>query len=43
MVVNEMFDTIVFLCAAFTGASVIVCGIYLFYKYVLGIDLNLTY
>jgi hypothetical protein len=43
VVINEMFDTVAFLCTVFAGASVIFCGVYLFYKYVLGIDINSTY
>lgn len=43
MIVNEIFDTVAFLCIIFVGASVIMGGVYLFYKYVLGIDFNSTY
>ena len=43
MIVNEAFDALAFLCIALTGLCVIMCGIYLFYKYILGVDLNLNY
>lgn len=43
MVTNEAFDAIAFLCIVLTGASIIMCGVYLFYKYVLGVDLDSTY
>ena len=43
MIVNEMFDTLVFLCAAFSAAFIIVGFVHLYYKYVRGIDFDSTY
>lgn len=43
MIVNEAFDALAFLCIILTGACVTMCGIYLFCKYILGVDLNLNY
>lgn len=43
MVANEAFDALAFLCIVFTGASIVMGGVYLFYKYVLGIDFDSTY
>jgi hypothetical protein len=43
MLANEAFDALAFLCILFTSASVIMGAVYLFYKYVLGVDLDSTY
>lgn len=43
MIVNEAFDALAFLCIVLIGASIIMYGVHLFYKYVLGVDLGSTY
>lgn len=40
MLINEIFDTLVFLCGLFIGASVLMSLVYFFCNYVLRIDLD---
>jgi hypothetical protein len=40
MLVNELFDTVVFLCSIFIGASILMALIYFVCNNILGIDLD---